>query len=63
MKTPEEIREQIKFAKDQLSNARDQYSKLHQIDMLSQEGNMLQELINQVKGEIKALEWVLGNEQ
>ena len=63
MKTPEEIREQIKFAKDQLSNSRDNYSKLHQIDMLSQEGNILRELINQVKGEIKALEWVLDDGQ
>ena len=60
MKTREEIEEQIRFAKDQLSNSRDKYGKLHQIDMQSQEGNMYHELINQMKGEIMALEWVLN---
>ena len=60
MKTKEEIEEQIKFAKDQLVDGQEKYSKLHQIDMQSQDGTLYRELINQMKGEIKALEWVLG---
>jgi hypothetical protein len=37
-----------------------QYSNLHQIDMLSGEGNQLQKEINILEGEIKSLKWVLG---
>ena len=60
MKTKEDIEWQIKFAKDQLSEAKDKYTKLHQIDMQSQEGAIYREQINQKKGEIIALEWVLN---
>lgn len=35
------------------------YSRLNQIDMLSSTGNTLQEDINQIKGQISALNWVV----
>jgi len=37
------------------------HNDLHQIDMLSGEGAHLREEINQAKGIVKALEWVLND--
>lgn len=51
MKTRKEIEEQIKFAKDQLADARDKVN--------GPNGEIYTNLIQQMKGEIMALEWVL----
>lgn len=37
------------------------HGKLNQIDMLSGEGNMIRQEINQTKGMIKALEWIIND--
>lgn len=60
MKTKEEIESQIKTAKDQLSDAKEEYSTLGQIDAQSYDGSACLQIINQKRGEIIALEWVLG---
>ena len=39
-----------------------QHAKLHQIDMLSSEGNKLREQINRFKGMRTALEWVIHDQ-
>jgi predicted negative regulator of RcsB-dependent stress response len=52
MKTKQQIQEQLNYAKDQLDDARNKVN--------GPEGEIYKELIQQMKGEIMALEWVLN---
>jgi len=58
MKTKEEIEkyaENLWIEKELLKN---EYSHLHQIDMLSETGVVIQAKINKIDGQLKALDWV-----
>jgi len=58
MKTETEISDRINDLVTLLKYKEISHNKLDQISMLSGEGNKLREEVNQIKGEIKALEWV-----
>jgi len=62
MKTPEQIKAKIELHEGFLLEALGKHRRLHQIDMLSMEGNKLREYINQRKGYIEALKWILDDQ-
>lgn len=55
------IQMQLIHLKARQKEREDVHGKLNQIDMLSGEGNMIRQEINQTKGMIKALEWVTND--
>lgn len=57
MKTEQEIQFRLNTCEGMLERKEREYSALNQIDMLSAEGNALRESMNQLKGQIKALNW------
>lgn len=59
MKTRTEIIDRIFNTKAKLEEYERQHQELCQIDMLSSTGSNLREKINQLKGEINGLEWVI----
>ena len=61
MKTPEEIQFRINTCEGVLEQKTKEYKALNQIDMLSAEGTLLMDMMNQLTGEITALNWVLEN--
>jgi len=61
MKTKIQIEQELGKCKALLFELKEKYYDLCQIDMLSLEGNKLDEEINQLKGEIKAYNWILKN--
>ena len=62
MKTPQEILIHAAELKREFREAEQKYYKLHQIDMLSSEGNMLREQMANLTGQVKALGWVIYDE-
>jgi hypothetical protein len=61
MKAFEQIRLELVFLRSDLIVKKRQHANLHQIDMLSSEGNKLRELISETKGMIRALEWIIND--
>ena len=53
------IKNKIASIEIKLISLNNKYSNLSQIDMLSGEGNMLLNKINQLKGMLKAFDWIL----
>jgi len=60
MRTPTEIQKQIEVLIEIKNNAEVKYKKLHQIDIQSEEGVELREMIDKTNGQINALKWVLN---
>jgi len=58
-KTKIEILQEIKRCKDLLKNVRYEYSRLHQIDMLSSTGSHLLKQTIELESRIKTLQWLL----
>ena len=58
MKTSTQVRFELSSNKARLKVLEARHSNLNQIDMLSAEGSQIRKDINQVKGIIKALNWV-----
>jgi len=54
-----DIKMELAGSKEQLEIQEKKYSKMHYMDMQSGEGNQLREYINNLKGRIWALKWVL----
>jgi len=61
MKAWELIRQEIIYLNTDLIICKRQHNNLNQIDMLSGEGSKLRKKINQTKGMIHALEWVVND--
>jgi hypothetical protein len=61
MKSEEDIQGRIKTCERIREDTDDKYSELNQIDMLSAEGRMLLQLMDQMTGQIAGLNWVLDN--
>jgi len=59
MKTAETIQFRLNTCEGMLERKKREHDALNQIDMLSGEGNALRESMNQLKGQITALNWVL----
>jgi hypothetical protein len=59
MKTKNEITASIASLKIRLAELEEKYSSLHQIDMVGRDGSILQEKINNIEGQIYALEWII----
>jgi hypothetical protein len=59
-KSKAEIKDRINGLEEKLLVDIETYKNLSQIDMLSSTGNQTQIVINNTKGEINALKWVLG---
>lgn len=59
MKTKNEITASVASLKMRLAELEEKYSSLHQIDMIGREGALLKENINNIKGQIYALEWII----
>ena len=45
-----------------LNDMKDKYSRMHQIDMQSGDGNKMREAMNKTQGKIDSLKWVLNQE-
>lgn len=58
MKTEKEIIKKVRTLHLDLQVACSKHASLHQIDMLSGEGNKLRELRSNLTGQINALNWV-----
>lgn len=56
------IQQQIVNLKERKTELEAVHSKMDQISMLSGEGSLIRAEINQTKGEIKALEWVVNDQ-
>ena len=63
MKTKKEILERIKKLEKKQQSDKDLYRSLEQIDMQSMAGNVMRKNLNRTQGEIKALKWVLNENQ
>lgn len=59
MKTKNEVTASISSLKMKLAELEQKYSSLHQIDMVGGEGSLLKEKINNIEGQICALEWII----
>jgi hypothetical protein len=59
MKTKNEITASLASLKMKLGELEEKYSSLHQIDMVGREGYLLKEKINNIEGQICALEWII----
>lgn len=59
MKSKTEIKLRIGFFEQKLKTELDLYKEMHQIDMQSGDGNTCRKFINETKGQIKALKWIL----
>lgn len=57
--TLQNLQEEIVFKKHLLSQKQEKYNSMHQIEMQSGYGAQVLEDMSILKGEIKALEWVL----
>ena len=60
MKSERTIRDRIALLESIKTEAIEKHSNLDQISMLSGEGSELRALINDTKGQIDALKWVLN---
>ena len=60
MKTPEEIKAEITRLMGEIAVYDEEYHKMHQIDMLSSEGNSNRSNANKAIGKVHALRWVLN---
>ena len=58
MKTEQEIKFRLNTCEGILERTQKEYLKLNQIDMLSAEGSLLMDTMNQMTGQITALNWV-----
>lgn len=63
MKTKVEILNELSRLESKLQIELELYKNMNQIDMQSGCGNSALKAINKTKGQIKALKWVLNNEQ
>ena len=61
MKTFTEIQLTVDVLKSKLQIKQLEHQQLNQIDMLSSAGSQLREVIERIKGQISALEWVVSN--
>jgi hypothetical protein len=62
MKTFTEIQLTVDVLKSKLQIKQLEHQQLNQIDMLSSAGSQLREVIERIKGQIIALEWVVNNQ-
>ena len=60
MKDETAIKVQIDILQQKYFEERDQYHRLHYMDMQSGEGNQCRERMDKLDGKITALKWVLG---
>ena len=63
MKGRFEIKCRILELEKSLNDMKDKYSRMHQIDILSGDGNKMREAMNKTQGKIDVLKWVLENDQ
>jgi hypothetical protein len=62
MRTEKEIREAIVILELKLSRAKQEYSKLHQIELGSGSGNQMRKHIARTEGKIHALKYVVDDD-